>query len=186
MKTPKRTTLPINPSARAVHALKHSIFHGFAFYAVFCFCVYCVFLNCWYCWNPPAPEGMPVLVVSSMASILFLALMIPAGDIYFYERYVEIRRILPFMKRQVIYYDKMHVHITKGLGLVILNHYEIPPKFWDAPYTWVKIYYSDGIYFYFVHTPEANPPRLFFQLLLEADPEILEFVKTKARSVSYR
>ena len=186
MKTPARTTLPVNPRERQVHALKHGIFYRFAFYAFFCLFVCGVFSLCWDCWifysNPPAPEGTFLLVVGLMTCILYLALMIPVGDIYFYERYVEIRYLLPFMKRQVIYYDKMHVHITEGLDIVTLNHSLIFPNCADAPCTWLRTYCSEGIYFYLFNN---QPVQRFYHLLLEADPEILEFVKTKAQSVNY-
>jgi len=119
-----------------------------------------------------------------MPFILILAPMIPVGDIHFYERYVEIRRLLPFMKRQVIYYDMMHVHIMEGTGLVILNHYETLPRFWKSPYTWLKIYYSDSILFYFI-TPETELPWKASLLLLAANLEVVEFIKTKAQSVTY-
>jgi len=42
------------------------------------------------------------------------------------------------------------------------------PKFWKSPYTWLKASILDVIYF-----------------PLNYDFEILEFVKTKAQSVSY-
>jgi len=184
MKTSARTTLPINSRERQVHALKHSIIYGCIFYCTFVLSVYKTLLECWYLWILFLTKGI-MLGISLMPFILILAPMIPVGDIHFYERYVEIRRLLPFMKRQVIYYDMMHVHIMEGTGLVILNHYETLPRFWKSPYTWLKIYYSDSILFYFIHTPKTHPPRLFHRLLLVSNPEIMEFIKTKAQSVTY-
>ena len=190
MKTPARTTLPINPRERQVHALKHSIIYGCIFYCVFVLFAYKALLQCWHLWiffyNPPATEGMPRADVTSlMMFIIILAPMIKIGDIHFYERYVEIRRLLPFMKRQVIYYDMMYVHIMEGTGLVTLNHYETPPKFWESPYTWLKTYYSDSIHLYFIHDPKAYPPRAVrLGLLLASNREIMEFVKTKAQSIN--
>ena len=190
MKTPARTTLPINPRERQVHTLKHSIIYGCVFYFVFVLFVYKALIQCWdwwlFCFNSPAMvRPLEAHVAYSMILILILAPMIPVGDIHFYERYVEIRRFLPFMKRQVIYYDMMYVHIMEGTGLVILNHYETLPRFWKSPYTWLKIYYSDSILFYFIHTPNTRPPRVFDYLLLYSNSEIMEFLKTKTQSVSY-
>ena len=194
MKTPARTTLPNNPRERQVHILKRSIIYGCI---LSCLVVYLTFTTCrgwWvFCFNPPLEyvikeEMLAELVMSSIGYILLLASAITVGDIYFYERYVEIRCLLPFMKRKVIYYDMMHVHIMERPGFVALNHYETPPKFWNTPYTWLKTYYSDSIYFYFVRTtpPETWLPPGFSLLLLESNPETLEFAKTKAQSVSYR
>ena len=193
MKIPARTTLPKNPRERQVHALKHSIIYGCVFYCVFVLFVYKALLQCWDLWlfyfNPPVTQEMlrahvtspMIFILNLMIFILILAQMILVGDIYFYERHVEIRRLLPFMKRQVIYYDMMHVHIM-GTGLVILNHYEAPTKFWEPAYISLKTYHFDSIHFHFIFN---RPPRVFRSLLLLSNYEIMEFIKIKAQSVSY-
>jgi len=92
------------------------------------------------------------------------------GDIYFYEGYVERRCIFPFMKPDIIYYEEMSAHFDV-MDSVYLSHYETWPKFWKSPYTWLKAKSYDSIligYYSRYYTPE-----------------ILEFIKTKARSVSY-
>ena len=188
IKTPMRTTLPDNTHEQPVYEVKHShtlqsklfIKYGFYFLATILLLVN-VFM-----WKTDAFTkliggagglGMAIRLVMmalfSLLSIFVLAIMATPGDIYFYERYVEIRRILPFMKRYVIYYDKMHVHIVEGTSFVILNHYETLPKFWKSPYTWLKA-------IYFANIGLANTRFTLFY-----DPKILEFVKTKAQSVTY-
>ena len=188
MKTTTRTTLPDNTHEQPIYEVKHShtlqsklfIKYGFYFLATILLLVN-VFM-----WKTDAFTkliggagglGMAIRLVMmalfSLLSIFVLAIMATPGDIYFYERYVEIRRILPFMKRYVIYYDKMHVHIVEGTSFVILNHYETLPKFWKSPYTWLKA-------IYFANIGLANTRFTLFY-----DPKILEFVKTKAQSVTY-
>ena len=177
MKTTTRTTLPDSTHEQPVHELKLS---KWARYLLYFMIVSLLFFGCffwWFCYFNLSPElvkaGEPgaiaviFLVMFSLGGIVYVASMATVGDIYFYERYVEIRRFLPFMKRLVIYYDKMHVHIGH-MGRVNLNHYETQPKFWKSPYTWLKASILDVIYF-----------------PLNYDFEILEFVKTKAQSVSY-
>jgi len=189
MKTPARTILPDNPHERPVHEVKHKkwSFYFVVTVVIVVFCDYWWFFD----FNPPPAhttkvEMLDVLIMYSMACVLYLAIMARAGDIYFYERHVEIRRFLPFIKRYIIYYDKMHVRIIKkkGLaryydkinfsfnskdGLVYLKQYEALPKFWKSPYMWLKIATSESISFSSI-----------------SNPEILEFVKTKAQSVNYR
>ena len=111
--------------------------------------------------------GLVISVILVLAGIMFLAMGVAAGNVYFYDRYVEIRRFLPFMKRHVMYYDKMHAHVSVTDN-ILLNHYETRPKFWKSPSTWLK-----ANIFYIVYIPN------FY------DSEIQEFVKTKALSVSH-
>jgi len=105
------------------------------------------------------------MIFFSLVLILYVVTMKPT--VYFYERYAQIRRFLPFVKRHVIYYDEMHVHIVKKKGHVRLNHYRTLPKFWESPHTWLKANFLDAI-----------------NLPLNCDPKILEFVQTKALSVN--
>ena len=117
MKTPARTTLPDNPYEQPVYEMKRSIFFGWGIY----FAAATVpIINCylWWllCFDPltrftAQPGALAVLVAVSLVCVLWVAIMIAAGDVYFYERYVEIRRFLPFMKQRIIYYDKMYIHI---------------------------------------------------------------------------
>jgi len=188
MKTTKQTTLSNNPHEQPVHVLKRSMFFRcFAYFVATTIPI----INCylWWClyFNPlpglnTEPEykiGMlALLVMASLICILLVAIVAAVGDIYFYERYVEIRRLLPFMKQHVIYYDKMHAHIPElaefsDMMSFTLNRYETPPKVWKSPYTWLKAYHSESICF--GHSKVTT----FY------DPEILEFVKTKAQSVNY-
>ena len=108
-------------------------------------------------------------MISLLGYIIATAILaLASGDMYFYEQRVEMRHFLPFMKRRVIYYDKMHVHIMKN-GAIALNHYATWPKFWESPYTQFKATIFDQIGF----------SSLF------CNPEIREFLKTKAQSVSH-
>ena len=175
MKTTARTILPDNTHERPVYELKRKWFRWNVYFAS----TTALLINCYY-WRSfyfnPSPKlvkaGEPgttmviFLVMSSLAIIMAIVIMAALGDIYFYDQYVEIRRFLPFMKRLVIYYDKMHVHIRQD-GPAILNYYETPPKFWKSPYTWLKIYHSESI-----------------KLPLNCGPKIFEFLKTKAQSAN--
>ena len=171
MKTTERTTLPINPHEQPIHKMEgNKLFIGVLITlmaVVSCFYWYAV-------WFIPLPdpvtkeEMFEVLTISSLiGSLCIAAVIISEVDIYFYEQYVERRPLLPFMKRRVVYYDKMHVHIMKDGG-VILNHYKTPPKFLESPYTWFKANVFD-----FISLSSGSCP-----------PEIWAFVKIKAQSVS--
>ena len=169
MKTPARTTLPDNPHEQPVYEIKSKWFR----YSFYFSLIYLLFIHCFFWWyiiysdSRPAEPPYVLIAVTTPAAIVCVAIISTLGDIYFYERYVEIRRFLPFMKRFVIYYDKMHVRVRKD-GIVTLNHYETQPKCWKSPYTWFKASFIDAI----------NIP-------LFSTPEIREFAKTKVQSVSY-
>ena len=179
IKTPARTTLPGNE--QPIYELKHPSRYqetSRSFKCLFYFLAFIFLFGSVLIWRvnvsglikaggPEMVIGLVIVVIYPLACIMVLASMIGSGYIYFYERYVEIRRFLPFMKRLVIYYDKMHVHIG-NMGRVTLNHYEAQPKLWKSPYIWFKANFFDVIYF-----------------PLNYDFEILEFVKTKAQSVNY-
>ena len=183
IKMTTRTTLPGNTHEQPLYAMEQSRFEVY-FAAVLLLLINgCLWLVCPVSEliKDVAPEMVALHVIFSLADIVFLAIIVRAGDIYFYDRYVEMRRFLPFMKRSVIYYDKMHVHVAKGpnwfsrLASVTLSHYKALPKFLKSPYTWLKAYYSENIGFSY---SDSN-----FGLIY--DSEVLEFVKTKAQSVNY-
>ena len=119
----------------------------------------------------------PLIVISLLLYITsVVTTALKYGDIYFYERYVEIRLFFPFIKRRAMYYDDMHVHVmehgkftTMDHPVVTLSHYRTPPKFLKSPYAWFKMNIYDSFYF-------------FFQFWT---PALSEFLKTKAQSVSY-
>ena len=180
MKTSARTTLPVNPreGQHPLHEIKRNMLSRCSVYHAAIIAPLVICFNCWLLYFEPSfvfvtekhemVTQLVMVVMSSLAGIVWVAMAARVGDIYFYECYVEIRRILPFMKRKVIYYDKMHVHITKKEGLVSLNNYRTPPKFLESPYTWLKANFSDVIGFSIV-----------------GNTEVLEFVKTKAQSVKH-
>jgi len=181
MKTTTRTTLPDSTHERPIHEVKWSKWYlylsSFGFVILSWPIVYFVFSY------PTLEEDL----VIRMAIYLPVYIMFVAGmalqfrDIYFYERHVEMRRFLTFMKRRVIYYDDMHVHImtygefARQGGTVNLSHYETWPCFWESPYAWFKANTYDLICF----PRPISFPRPY------CTPEILEFLKTKAQSVSY-
>ena len=185
-KTPTQTTLPgdTHEHEQPIYELKHPFRYkpqlpSRSFKCSFYFIAITFLLLSVFMWGVKVPElikaGGPgivielvIVMIGQLVSIMVPAVMIRSGDIYFYERYVEIHCFLPFMKRHVIYYDKMHVHISNMMGRVNLNHYETYPKLWKSPYTWLKASFFDVIYF-----------------PLNYDFEIQEFVKTKAQSVSH-
>jgi len=175
IKTTARATLPTtmrttNTHEQPVYELKPRELRYGAYYLALIF----LLLSC-YMWGVEVPKLMKVggleMLIKLVMSVIFLPagiLMISIlGDIYFYDRYVEIRRFFPFMKRYVIYYDEMHVRIMQNGG-VNLSPYRTPPKLLESPYTWFKANTSD-----------------FIGLTRYCTPEILEFVKTKAQSVSH-
>ena len=168
MKTPVRMTLPGNTHERPVHELKYGIISRCFVYGVI---VLPLFVNCYLWWALSRKTGEVIIMLAmiSLGCILWVVVMSALGDIYFYEQYVEIRRLLPFIKGHVIYYDNMHVRINDPGGGVTLQHYQIPTKFWKSPYTWFKANCFEVI----------NIPRLLHV------PETEEFVKPKARSVEY-
>jgi len=175
MKTTTRTTLPINPHEQPVREMKLK-WYRYLFYfmtvfvpSAYCFAYYDLFLKIS---PPPSDFTVKQLVICLAISLLGLiigiaTLALALGDIYFYDQHVEMRRFLPFVKRSVIYYDKMHAHIWQN-GSVSLNHYETQPNFLKSPYTWFKANFIDAV----------NIPGF-------CKPEIREFAKTKAQSVSH-
>ena len=193
MKTPARTILPDNPHERPVHEVKRGIIYRCYIYCLIIFGPFFIYEVLWEHYfkltsgliKKPVLE-ITVMAILSIGAILWVLEMVRAGDIYFYERYVEIRRFLPFMKRKIIYYDQIHVRIIKKEGLdkywdklrlpisrydgrVYLDQHKTLPKFWKSPYAWLEIATSESIRFSAI-----------------SNPEILEFVKTKAQSVDYR
>ena len=167
MKTTERTTLPDKTHEQPVYELKLSR------WLVYFGAVLLLLCNGFLWWLVPFPElikeralgTLIILVMLTLACIMSILMTPTYGDLYFYERHVETGSFLPFVKRKTIYYDKMHLYVRKD-GIVILSHFEARPKF--CPYTRLRAYHSESI----------NLPRTY-------DPEILEFVKTKAQSVNY-
>ena len=134
MKTPERTILPDNTHEQLIYELELIRWHDY--YAL---AVMLLFLNGLSWWLIPfsqlIKERVLVIVIVLvtltaflLAFIMWVVMMSTLGDIYFYERRGEMHSLLQFMKRKVIYYDKMHVHIG-NMGRVTLNHYETYPKF---------------------------------------------------------
>ena len=175
MKTTERATLPENVHEQPAHELKLSKWVRYGLYYV------AVSLPIGLGWayfsmfegigQPASNQTMEPLIICVAMSLLLYIIGVPAigllvGDIYFYDRRVEMRCLFPFAKRKVIYYDKMHVHI-RNMGRVLLNHYETPPRFWKSPYTWLKANFIAAM-----------------NIALFANPEIQEFLKTKAQSVN--
>jgi len=183
MKTPERTD---KTHEQPVYELKP--IRGF----VYCAAVLFLFVNGFLWWLIPfsqlikesVPEIAIALGVLAIFLLPFIIMCIAAisgcGDVYFYEGYVERQALFPFAKRKVIYYDKMHVHIAKPpdwvlaerAPSVIFNHCEMLPKHWL--HSWLEEYHSENI---------IGLPYPSFGMFY--DPKILEFVKTKAQSVSY-
>jgi len=176
MKTTAQTTLPDNTHGRPIHEVKWSKWQYYLlsfFFVLFSWPIVCVVF--FYFMNPTVEVRMVnyllvyIIFISGTAYHLLII-----GDIYFYERHVEMRRFLT-LKKKVIYYDEIHVHImTSGEyamegGTVTLSHYKTLPKFLKSPYTWFKVTTSE-----FISFPRAD-----------CTPEILEFLKTKAQSVNY-
>jgi len=207
MKITTRTTLPNNPYEHPVYEVKRSIFFKWSVYfavatvpAITCYLWWFLYFNLplQYIIEPGQKIGTLVLLVMvSLICILWIAIVAALGDVYFYEGHVEIRRFLPFMKRQVIYYEKMHVHMPTPMHTeyyekmdihmplpmyidwtprpvpVVLNHYETSPKLWKSPYAWLKAYHSESIGFSLA------------SLSITSNPEVMEFLKKKAKSVNY-
>ena len=158
MKTTTQTILPDNnhEHKQPIYEVKRS--RGVKIYAYF---VAFILLFTYFYWG-----GGLILWISGAI------LLASVRDIYFYEGYVETRSLLPsFMNREVISYDKMHVHIYKRHDRIRLNHYETLPKLWESPYAWLKTKFYPSILL-------ACSPRY-------CTPEMLEFIKTKAQSISY-
>ena len=193
MKTPARTTLPDNPHERPVNEVKRGIIYRCYTYCLIIFGPFFIYEVLWEHYfkltsgliKKPVLE-ITVMAILSIGAILWVLRMARSVDIYFYDRYVEIRCFLPFMKRKVIYYDQIHVRIIKkeGLdkywdklrfrnrrqdGLVHLDQYKTLPNPLKSPYAWLEIATSESASFSAI-----------------SNPEILEFVKTKAQSVDYR
>ena len=195
--TPARTTLPNNTHEQPIYEIKCRKWFRWSVYFLaatapldYCYYWWSVYFN-------PSPELVKAgeagtivisLVMSSLIVIGCLVLMARFGDIAFYEQRVEIRRLLPFMKRHVIYYDSMHVHITRVYNSVNLSHYETPPKFWESPYTCFKADFSDVIGFHLIRKTGLNVYHHINAngLPIASNTDILEFLKTKAQSVNYR
>ena len=107
MKTSARTTLPDGTHEQPVHELKLSKWVRYLLYSAI---VSWPILLGWGYFNmfeeigqPSSNLGVEELVIcvaiSLLGYIISVAVMAAlSGDIYFYERYVEIRRFLPFMK----------------------------------------------------------------------------------------
>ena len=170
MKTTERTD---NTRELPIHELKRSKWYRYLFY-FFAFCpivyVFTDFMN-------PTVEKLGIYLLYLPAHIIMVAVeAFQQGDIYFYERYVEIHYLLPFMKPYVMYYDKMHIHISKdvayGQDHLCISHYRTTPNFFESKFT-----------FEFIIKPpdyiSLSSPYYCYT------PEILEFLKTKAQSVNY-
>ena len=185
MKTPERTTLPDNTHEQPIYEVKwwnkwYKYWLSFIFVISSLPILAPVFF---YFINPTIAINLLSCLKHPILAMIYLLLCIRGvattvleiGDVYFYERHVEIRLFFPFMKRRVIYYDDMHVFvlgygdlITMAECTVYLSHHKMSPKFWKSPYAWFKANYYDYICF----------PRT------DCTPEILEFLKTKAQSVN--
>jgi len=181
MKTTARTTLPDNPHEQPIYEWKRSRV------PVYYFAIILLFVNGSLWGLIPFPElikagapGMVLLVIPVIFLLLSIICMLMVsvstrGDVYFYEQYAESRGLfLPFVKQNIIYYDKMHVHILKEPDWIMemkpvsgtLSYYETPPKLWS--YIRLRAYHSENIGF-----------------SLALNSEVMEFIKTKAQSVSY-
>ena len=153
METSARTELPVDPCEEPVHEVVcHRFLLGFLI-----------------------SISLALVLDLGLLSVIIPCIVMPiiGTNIYFYEQYVEARPVLQFVKRRVLYYDKMHVHIMKNRFdthyIVNLSYYETPPKFWKSPYAWLKASPSGAIN---------------FKLDVDGNTKILEFVKTKAKSVN--
>ena len=175
--------MPDNAHEQPIYVLKYpsrqnAQMTSSEFRCIFCFLAAMFLFLSFIMWRVKVPEfieagglemaiGLVISVISPLAFIMILVGASAAWDAYFYGQYVEIQRLLPFMERHVMYYDKMHAHVSI-MDHILLNHYETRPKFWKSPYTWLK-----ANLLYVIYIPNF------------CDPEIQEFAKAKAQSVSH-
>jgi len=185
MKTTERTTLPDNTHERPIHEVKRSKWYKYWLSFVFVIVLWPIVGPVFsYSMNNPIKAiyflsyfTHPIIVIYLLLCIIGVATTaLHTADVYFYERYVEMRCFFPFIKRRVMYYDDMHVRVmeygdfaTMVHPFVRLSHYRTLPKFLKSPYAWFKMNISGSIYF----------PLQFWT------PVLLEFLKIKAQSVSY-
>jgi hypothetical protein len=107
---------------------------------------------------------------------LYFPTLIPVfatGNVYFFEKHIELRPYLPFIRKRIVYYDGLHIRIREGRGILLTN--AIIPKWWKSPYTYWKIVSLNGFRIPFSSIGLKNP---------EVLPQAISIVREKATSVS--
>jgi len=95
------------------------------------------------------------------------------GNVYIYEKFIELRPFLPFIKKRIVYFDELRIRIRKGRGMLLTNL--VIPIWWKSPYLYWKIVSLYGFGIPFSTAGLKNPESLSLAI---------ELVKARAISIS--